>query len=312
MSDAAPLIGVVSAPVPEGGAAEWFAGARDARLRAALFAARGAVRGSVVVSPGRTEPIEKYFEIVEGLRERGFTVLVHDWRGQGLSARLLTDERLGHAEGSADFMVDFQRLLNAFEARLPKPWVAVSHSMGGCLSLLAMARGERRFSAAIMSAPMFGLQTGPFPRLVTRWVAAFAKAFGRAGAPAIKPEAAPAPFAANILTHDQRRYERNEALMIACPELGLGAPTWGWIDFALCATEELRTSAGVTEVTIPLTFLVCGKEGLVDNEAIRRVADRLPGARCVDIPGAFHEVLQETDDIIAVFWREFDALTARL
>jgi alpha-beta hydrolase superfamily lysophospholipase len=43
----------------------------------------GPPRGSVVVSPGRSEPIEKYFEVVQDLLDRGFVVLVHDWRGQG-------------------------------------------------------------------------------------------------------------------------------------------------------------------------------------------------------------------------------------
>jgi len=32
----------------------------------------------------------------------------------------------------------------------------------------------------------------------------------------------------------------------------------------------------------------------------------------VEIPGAFHEIMMETDDIRAVFWREFDALAASI
>ena len=55
----APLISIPSAPVPAGGEATWFEGAGKARLRAALFPARGQVRGSIVLSGGRTEPIEK-------------------------------------------------------------------------------------------------------------------------------------------------------------------------------------------------------------------------------------------------------------
>ena len=35
---------------------------------------------------------------------------------------------------------------------------------------------------------------------------------------------------------------------------------------------------------------------------------RLRRGRYVEIPGAYHEILQETDDVQAVFWREFDAL----
>lgn len=312
MAHPAPLFGVESAPVPQGGAAEWFVGAGGARLRAALFPASGEARGSVVLSPGRTEPIEKYFEIVEMLSARGFTVLVHDWRGHGLSVRLLPDRRLGHAAGHADFMIDFQQLLAAFEGRLPRPWIALGHSMGGCLTLLAMATGETRFSAAILTAPMLGLQTGAIPRPVARAVAALAKLFGRAGAPAIKADAAPTPFEANILTHDRARYERNEALVAAHPDLALGAPTWGWLDFAFRATGVLAKGPGVPRITTPLTLLAAGEERLVDNAAIQRVTARIPDARLVEVPGAYHEILQETDQVQAVFWVEFDALTAPL
>ena len=312
MAHPAPLFGVESAPVPQGGAADWFVGAGRARLRAALFPASGEARGSVVLSPGRTEPIEKYFEIVEMLRARGFTVLVHDWRGHGLSVRLLPDRRLGHAAGHADFMIDFQQLLAAFEGRLPRPWIALGHSMGGCLTLLALATGETRFSAAILTAPMLGLQTGAIPRPVARAVAALAKLFGRTGAPAIKADAAPTPFEANILTHDRARYERNEALVAAHPDLALGAPTWGWLDFAFRATGMLAKGPGVPRITTPLTVLAAGEERLVDNAAIQRVTARIPDARLVEVPGAYHEILQETDQVQAVFWVEFDALTAPL
>jgi alpha-beta hydrolase superfamily lysophospholipase len=41
------------------------------------------------------------------------------------------------------------------------------------------------------------------------------------------------------------------------------------------------------------------------------VTARVPGARFTVIPGAYHEILQETDAIQAMFWAEFDALTAR-
>src|SRR6478752_4415336 len=124
MGSAAPLVSIPEAPVPDHGTAEWFSGADGATLRAALFEPEGKARGSVVVSPGRSEPIEKYFEVVQDLLERGFVVLVHDWRGQGLSHRALTDRLKGHAIGFKTFLGDHRALLSAFEARLPRPWIA--------------------------------------------------------------------------------------------------------------------------------------------------------------------------------------------
>jgi lysophospholipase len=308
MGEAAPLFGVAGAEPPPGARAEWFAGAGGARLRAALLPAAGPPRGSVVVSPGRTEPIEKYFEMAARLASRGFVVLIHDWRGQGLSARALADRSLGHADGYAPFLTDYADLLAAFETRLPRPWLAIGHSMGGCLTLLALAQGEARFSGALLSAPMLGLLTGQVPRPVARGLAGMFKALGRGGRAVFGPPAAAAPFEGNILTHDPVRYARNLALVEAAPDLALGLPTWGWLDFAFSATRELQSGPGVMRVNIPVTVLAAGEDALVDNAALRHVAARLPHGRFELVPGARHELFQETDEIQAQVWSAFDEL----
>jgi lysophospholipase len=311
LAEPAPLLASPVTPMAAGGAAEWFAGAGGARLRAALFTPAGAPRGSVIVSPGRTEPIEKYVETVEALTDRGFAALVHDWRGQGLSHRLLANRRLGHARGSKDFLGDYSALLAAFETRLPRPWIALGHSMGGCLTLLALARGQKGFSGAILSAPMLGLSTGAVPVWAARTLSAGLAGIGLGGSAAIRSPAGQA-FEGNILTHDRAHWDRYEALLAASPELALGDPTWGWLDFALSATRALQTGPGVAQIAIPVTVVIAGEERLVDNAAARRVAGRLREGRLVEIPGAFHELLQETDDVRAAFWREFDELTGKV
>jgi lysophospholipase len=307
LAEPAPLRATPAAPVPAGGAAEWYGGTGGARLRAALFAPVGAPRGTVVVSTGRTEPLERYFETIEVLIGRGFVVLAHDWRGQGLSHRLLADPMLGHARGSRDFLGDFAALLAVFEPRLPKPWIALGHSMGGCLTLLALAAGQPGFSAAILSAPMLGLDTGRVPIGVARIVAAALTAIGLGGS-RIARGPGDEGFEANILTHDRRRWDRNTALIAAWPDLALGDPTWAWLDFALAATRALQTGPDVARIAIPVTVVIAGDERLVDNAGARRVAGRLRRGRLVEIPGAYHELLQETDEVRAAFWREFDAL----
>ena len=310
MASSAPLVGTAAAPVPDGAAAEWFVGAGGARLRAALFPASGAVRGSVVVSPGRTEAIEKYYEVARRLTSRGFVVLIHDWRGQGLADRLLPNRLLGHAAGFRDFLADYEALLAAFESRLPRPWIALGHSMGGCLTLLAMAEGETRFAAAVLSAPMLGVRTGAVPKPVARTLASILTLAGQGARATPTPGAVTTPFESNIVTHDRARYARNEGQLIACPDLALGAPTWGWLDFAFSATRRLGAGRGVPRIAVPVTVVAAGDDVLVDNAALQAVTGRIKRGRFLEIPGAFHEILQETDAVQAVFWREFDDLAA--
>ena len=314
MSDAAPLFGTDAAPVPPGASAHWFAGAGGLRLRAALFPPAGPARGSVVLSGGRTEPIEKYFEVADELNARGFVVLCHDWRGQGLSQRLLPERLKGHAVGYADVLQDYGDLLATFETRLPKPWLAIGHSMGGALTALALVTGERRFAAAFLTAPMFGIFTPPLPRPVVKVLARALSRIGLGGGlvPGASLAAPPTPFAENVLTHDPRRYARNVEQTSVHPELALGPPTWGWLDFAFAAIRELRQGKGAPKVEIPVVVIAAGDDQLVDNRDLRLITDRFPKGQYVEIAGAHHEILMETDLLRAVFWREFDALAETL
>jgi lysophospholipase len=158
----------------------------------------------VVLSGGRTEPIEKYFETIRDFMDRGFTVLAHDWRGQGLSQRELPDRLKGHARGFKAYLEDYRRLLDAYQDRLPKPWIAVGHSMGGCLTLLALAHGEKRFVGAALSAPMLGLKAGKYAPMTVAAFTALSVAFGRAGRYMLGQAGTPFDdtFEDNILTHD--------------------------------------------------------------------------------------------------------------
>ena len=52
-------------------------------------------RGVCLLLNGQTEFIEKYFEVIDELRGRGFSVVTFDWRGQGGSDRLLPDPPQG-------------------------------------------------------------------------------------------------------------------------------------------------------------------------------------------------------------------------
>lgn len=264
------------------------------------------------MSGGRTEPLEKYFELVQDFLDRDLVVLVHDWRGQGLSHRELPDRLRGHATGFKPFLEDYRAILDAFKARLPKPWFAVGHSMGGCLTLLALAHGEaKHFDGAILSAPMFNIQLG-MPGRMARLITRTQLALGRAGAYAVRPnDPFKTDFATNNLTHDKRRYERACAQLAAHRDLAIATPTWGWIDFALSAAAWLAQASNLKTVTIPVVICSAELEKLVDNRAQKRVADHLPDGRFVTVPGAYHEILMETDTMRNIFLQAFDALLGK-
>ncbi len=304
-----PLLSIPEAPAPRNGAADWVDAKDGVRLRAALFLPDGPARGSVVLSQGRAEFIEKYFEVIGELQARGFAVLAHDWRGQGLSGRAPPARMWGHARGWRPFISDFGELLERFSDRLPKPWIAMGHSMGGGLTTLALAEGEDRFAAAVLSAPMLCVDTGERSLASVKRLSFLMNFAGKA-----RDLLVPAPdphdetFEKNILTHDRARWERTVRQGAADPDLKEGGVTWGWLAFALILSNRCKASRRIDKLPIPLTIVAAEEEKLVVNAASKAVADRAPLGRYVEVAGAYHEVLMETDDRRAVFWDAFDAV----
>lgn len=310
----APLMTTPGAPVPEGGQGEWYRGAGGLRLRSALWTPKGAVRGTVVLSPGRTEPIEKYYEVIGNLLERDFAVLAHDWRGQGLSARLLPDRLKGHARAVEEFLDDFSRLLDDYEARAPKPWIMLGHSMGAVLNLLSLENGESRFSAAILSSPMLRIKTGKRSLWSVRFAARWNVRHGKAAEYVLDNYDDPFEhtFEGDALTSDEARYERWREQLYACPHLAVGGLTWGWLNFAVEAGERALKPSALRKVRIPLTIVQAAADDRVWKSTSKWAAKRIPKARYVEVAGAKHEVMMEIDDRREVFLREFDALADKV
>ena len=131
------LVALAKNPVPGGAVVGELPGYDGTKLRFARWeATRGPRRGTVCLFDGRGEFIEKYFEVVADLRRRGFAVATMDWRGQGGSARLLSNPRKGHVRGFAEYDRDLARFMKEIVLPdCPPPFIALAHSMGGNILL---------------------------------------------------------------------------------------------------------------------------------------------------------------------------------
>ena len=305
----AELVDVPGNPRPDGARAVWFRSALGRRLRACICPAlpRQAVRGTTIVSPGRTEFIEKYFEVARDLQARGFAVLMLDWPGQGLSERLLTNARKGHIDNFETFMNALARGLETLGDQLPRPYVSLSHSMGGAISLAAILESKVEVSAAAFCAPMWGIRT---PVRGMRYLVWAMRAMGR-GKTFARKDRKFETFEKNVVTHDRRRWEIHDALIKAQPDLGLGPVTWGWLGAAINIMDAFVRDERLRTLDIPVFIASAERERLVENDRHGRIAALLPDVEHITVEGAYHEILMETDDRRAPFWDGFDRMLAR-
>ena len=227
------LTGLPDFPVPEGAVDGMLDVGHGNEIRYALFPATVDVpRGTVCLLNGRAEFIEKYFEVVGELRDRGFAVATMDWHGQGLSTRHVRWGRKGHVDSFATFEAE----LDTFVRRIvlpdcPPPFFGLGHSMGGHVLLRYARRGANPFDRIVLSAPMIAINFRRVPPGLIKAISELASLLGLAGLGTGRSGRKMA-FEGNPLTRDRRRFDRMNALIEANPDLGVGAPTFGWLHAA--------------------------------------------------------------------------------
>src|SRR5277367_2579205 len=152
------LVSIPANPVPEDFVSGTIRTPDGAELRFARWAPPAGRKGTVCVFHGRGEQIEKYFETVRDLRDRGFAVAMINWRGQGHSARRLRDPRKGYVRDFSDFEIDVETFVQQVVLPdCPPPHFALAHSMGGAVMLRVAHAGKRWFDRMVLSAPMIDL-----------------------------------------------------------------------------------------------------------------------------------------------------------
>lgn len=280
-------------------------------IRWGTAASPGRARGTVLFLNGRTEFMEKYEAVVDDLNERRWDVYTCDWRGQGLSSRLLSDRRKGHVRCFEDYLADLDRLTTILETRgAPRPYILLGHSMGGHIGLRFLARRPGFFVRAVLTAPMIDIQ---LPRylspLVLGWLVRTALRTGSQGAYVLGSKGTPAhegAFEGNPLTSDETRFAHCRTLIRRDPLLAVGGVTYGWLAAALDSIAILRTPDFARKLNVPLLMVTASEDRIVCPEAQTRFCRALPHGRLVCIQGARHELLVEADAHRRQFWQLWD------
>ena len=306
----APLVGVDNFNYPSGGKSFFYTTLDGVNLRIAIWN-QSSSKGTVLLQSGRTEFIEKYYEVIQEFTQKGFCVALMDWRGQGLSERVAKDIRIGHVKNFGDYDSDFEEVIEkVYQDSCPRPWIAMGHSMGGCLVASTAAKNTNLFDAIILCAPMLSLQ---MPTLVKKLIHIFGfiAKVGLEEKAVAKPEWSKdkgwreSSFRENQVTSDQTRYERTLRLIREHEELAIGGLTISWVYGALKRTKEMSSPGWIKKIKQPLLLLNANKDKLVSPTENKKICDQSDTVTIEDIDSE-HEILMETDLIREQAWNAID------
>jgi lysophospholipase len=254
-------------------------------------------RGSIIFANGRGDFIEKYLEPLAHWHRLGWNVTSFDWRSQGASQG---DIRRGHLDSFDALAADGAALIAGWAAEAPGPHVAVGHSMGGHLLLRILAEHQLRLDAAVLVAPMIGINSWPLPPAAAQLVAQGFCMLGWSRVPVWsgggKFRTGDGSQRARILTSCAERYSDELWWFQQRPGFSLGAPTWGWLSAAFRSVAQL-TPAKLEAIDLPVLLLGTDRDRLVSPAAIRWAARLIPKAELIMYPTAGHELLRETDPV---------------
>jgi lysophospholipase len=274
------------------------------------------LRGSILFLPGRGDYYEKYLETLHYYAQQNWHVTAIDWRGQSLSGRIADDPSVGDIDDFGTWVADLETFYAAWTAERAGPHIVLAHSMGGHLAMRAVIEKVIMPDALILAAPMLSIHSGGLPLAITRIVARLMVMLGRAKKAAWKISEKPlSPLVSRskMLTHDQVRYEDEEAWWSIRPGIKLGPGSWRWVDRAVASIRKIHQLGTFESVKIPVLIIATSADQLVSTDQIIQDEKRLPNAELLLFgKEAAHELLREADVVRDKVISAIDAFLERI
>lgn len=282
-----------------------FAGQKNVKIVFTKFGTAQGAKGSLVISPGRTESSLKYVETAYDFIQAGYSpVYVINHRGQGLSGRMLNDPQKGHVEDYVDYAKDFAQFMDFVLADKNvdvKRLYGVAHSLGGAVITDYSMSYRSPFKAIAMSAPLYKIPNDTEENLLRD---TFLACYLQFRCNDYIPDGGPfrwedRKFETNDVTHSLVRFTYRDHLWSKWPALQLGSPTIRWVRSTVQANIKRRDINRLGTIRSPFLILQAEDELVVDNSGHAPICQRMGSSKCriEKVRGSRHEMLMEVDSI---------------
>ena len=263
-------------------------------------------KGTILLQQGHNEFIEKYYETIQEFLDRNFSVVCFDWRGQGMSDKMIDDSKKQFIEDFNIHEEDLKFIIKQFIAKtLPYPIIGVGHSMGGCILLSSLKKNENIFQKLILSAPMLGFKNEKFlmPFISLTSLLQNKEKYMIGSKPNMGKET---PFKENDLTNDESRYLRTQRLVRMKPEIRLWGITNAWSKAVKKRLLYIREKDWAENIETDILFINSLDDEVVSSNHIIDTSKRLKNSKLINFEACKHEIFMEKDQYRKIMWNEID------
>ena len=276
----------------EQGESGLFMGQDSVEIYYNIFRQEDASSPAILISAGRTEAAVKYKEVIFDLFNNGYSIYIHDHRGQGLSGRMTKDPDMGYIDDFQFYIDDMKEFHDGYvKPEAHSKLFLLAHSMGGAIGMTYLQQYPSDFDAAAFSSPMLGL--------IAPTCAAVDLLAGE------EPEYAASqgsyeefPFNENLITGSEIRYNRMIRAFATEPKARLGGASYQWVNRS-CKHFDYMNSH-IQNIETPFILFSAENEQIVDPGAHEDFVDAALALNkeCIAyvVEDAQHELLLEKDE----------------
>ncbi|HCV48411.1 MAG: hypothetical protein CBE09_04710 [Rhizobiales bacterium TMED249] len=285
----------------------------DVSIRIGLFESLlsdDQTKGTIVLSHGYAEYMEKYAETVSDFLNLGYRVAMVEWRSHGCSGgRSDIRREVLHFKDFDKNISDLNIVMRDFVMqRFPPPYFGVSHSMGGQINIRTAVLHQGLFNSLALSAPMIGLREHPLQISLLKAVTSINELFGLGHRPleSAATDRATGRSSYNRVTMDDSRFERNERIVDRHPHVNIAFKSHSWSVGAVNAMQKTLKKSFLSRLDIPVFIGIAEDERLVANTATYKaiaLSDYIEGKL---YPNTRHELFMETDASRQAFLEDID------
>ncbi|MBC7538327.1 MAG: alpha/beta hydrolase [Bacteriovorax sp.] len=277
----------------------FFDGSEKVRIHYRTFLQAGA-RNCVVILPGRTEPVEKYAEVIYDLTRtaagKKLNFYLMDHRGQGSSGRMKAPTDLGYVDLFQNYVNDVGLFVNnqGLESICEKRFL-LAHSMGAGIATAFVIQHPDYFNKVALSSPMLKIMTKPYSYAVARVIVETSTLAGRGakfaiGQKGFEPDS---KFEENTFTSSPIRFKMAMSMFDTFPVAKLGGVANRWVLEIMKGTNPLHSH--YHEISVPLRVFHAGLEAYSEPSEMIKLCDEAADCKRTILPTSKHEVMMDRD-----------------